>query len=58
MEWLIDFIKEIGFPCAICVYLLWQNDKLRDVLEKNTVVLQKILTKLGLDENGDGEVDD
>lgn len=57
MNFIMELITQGLFPIGMCMYLLWQNDKLRSVLEKNTVVLQKLLTKLGLDENGDGEVD-
>lgn len=54
----VTAIATIGFPSVMCLYLLKQNDKMRDVLEKNTIVLQKLLTALGLDKNGDGEVDE
>lgn len=56
-EFIMELIAQGLFPIAMCMYLLYQNDKLRSVLEKNTIVLQKLLTKLGLDDNGDGEVD-
>ena len=27
MEWVIETIKDIGFPIAMCLYLLYERDK-------------------------------
>ena len=59
---LMDAIKEVGFPIACVIYLFWQNREDRknhkeessewvEALNRNTVVMEKILTKLGVDEN-------
>lgn len=59
---LMDAIKEVGFPIACVIYLFWQNHEEQkshkeessewvDALNRNTVVMEKILTKIGVDEN-------
>lgn len=57
---LISIITQVGFPIAMCVYLLYAQkesakqhtqevDKLRETVENNTKVMIKICTKLGVD---------
>lgn len=59
---LMDAIKEVGFPIACVIYLFWQNREDQkthkeesaewvEALNRNTVVMEKILTKIGVDEN-------
>lgn len=47
MEDIINAVSTVGFPIALCVFLVWQNakqdnyyremlDKLRDTVERNT----------------------
>lgn len=59
---LMEAIKEVGFPIACVIYLFWQNHEEQkshkeessewvDALNRNTVVMEKILTKIGVDEN-------
>ena len=59
---LMDAIKEVGFPIACVIYLFWQNHEEQkshkaessewiEAINRNTVVMEKILTKLGVDEN-------
>ena len=54
---LMDAIKEVGFPIACVIYLFWQNHEEQkshkeessewiDAINRNTVVMEKILTKL------------
>ena len=46
-------ISNVGFPIACCVVLFWQNNKLRDSLDKNTDAIEelsKYLTKKERDE--------
>lgn len=54
-------ISTVGFPIAMCLVLLYEveemnkshkeeTNSLKDALNNNTVVLEKILTKLDLDE--------
>lgn len=55
---IVELITTVGFPICVAVYLLLQNAKERDkhqqemtslteALNNNTIVLEKILTKLG-----------
>ena len=59
---LMDAIKEVGFPIACVIYLFWKNHEEQkshkeessewiEAINRNTVVMEKILTKLGVDEN-------
>ena len=56
-----QIISTVGFPIAMCLVLLYEveemnklhkeeTNSLKDALNNNTVVLEKILTKLDLDE--------
>lgn len=56
-----QIISTVGFPIAMCLVLLHEveemnkshkeeTNSLKDALNNNTVVLEKILTKLDLDE--------
>lgn len=55
-----DVVANFGFPIAMCGILLWyiykkdnqhkqEVDKLAEALNNNTVVLEKLLVKLGGD---------
>lgn len=50
-----QFISSIGFPVACCLFLFKYIDgTLKDVvvaLNKNTVIIEKLLTLLGADNN-------
>lgn len=35
-------ISTVGFPIAVCCYLLLSNDKLRGVIEKNTIAITEL----------------
>ena len=35
-------ISNVGFPIACCVVLFWQNNKLRDSLDKNTNAIEEL----------------
>lgn len=39
---IMQAISTVGFPIAVCCYLLMSNDKLRGVIEKNTVALTEL----------------
>ena len=56
-----QIISTVGFPIAMCLVLLYEvqemnklhkeeTSSLKDALNNNTVVLEKIFTKLDLDE--------
>lgn len=58
IEILLNAISNYGFPIAACAVMFWymnkerqdhkqEVDTLRNSLDNNTVVLEKILTKLG-----------
>ncbi len=62
MSDIITAISTVGFPIVMCLVLLYEiklmtdahkeeTDSLKDALNNNTVVLEKILTKLGECEN-------
>lgn len=57
MEQVVALIRDIGFPIAMCIYVLFDNkksvEKLTEVVNHNTVIMEKILTKLDLDEETD-----
>lgn len=61
-----QIISTVGFPIAMCLVLLYEvqemnklhkeeTSSLKDALNNNTVVLEKILTKLDLDERSKDE---
>lgn len=56
---LLSMISSVGFPAAMCIYLIWQGAKtnqqfmstiedLRKTVENNTLTMQKIVDKLNL----------
>lgn len=62
MQDIVNAISTVGFPIAMCIILLYEikqmteahkeeTNSLKDALNNNTVVLEKILTKLGEDKN-------
>lgn len=63
MQDIVNVISTVGFPIAMCLILLYEiremskshqeeTNALKDALNNNTIVLEKILTKLDLDEKG------
>jgi hypothetical protein len=57
-----NLVTQVGFPIAVCLICFWyikkltdehkeEVNKLSEALNNNTIVMQKILTKLGGDEN-------
>lgn len=53
MNELSNFVGSVGFPIAMCIYMVLYNnktiEKLSNTIAQNTIVLEKILTKLGED---------
>ena len=47
-----ELISSVGFPIAMCVYLVRTIDKLRETVENNTRVMIKLCAKLGVDADG------
>ena len=57
------FISSVGIPTALCVYLIYVNnknnekhaeeiDKLRETVDNNTRAMIKLCAKLGVDVDG------
>lgn len=42
MDDIVSLISNVGFPIACCVVLFWQNNKLRDSLDKNTNAIEEL----------------
>lgn len=66
MQEIINVISTVGFPITMCLVLLYEikemtdshkeeTNALKDALNNNTVVLEKILTKLNIDERSNNE---
>lgn len=60
LDMILTAVKEVGFPIACVMYLFWQNyqeqkahkqesDEWVKAINRNTVVMEKILTQLGVD---------
>ena len=66
MQDIVNIISTVGFPITMCLVLLYEikemteshkeeTSALKDALNNNTVVLEKILTKLNIDERSNNE---
>lgn len=55
VEEIVKVITNVGFPIAMCIYMLFENkkntEKLTDAVNNNTIIMQKILTKLDMDDD-------
>mgnify|MGYP006967175855 CR=1 FL=1 len=60
MEEIVQIISNLGFPIACVVVMFWMQNKEReahqaeskewvDAINRNTVVMEKILTQMGVD---------
>lgn len=60
----IQIISNVGFPIAVCLICFWyvnkltethkdEVDKLTDALNNNTLVMQKLCDKLGVQTDAD-----
>lgn len=54
MNEIVEIISTVGFPIAVAVYMLYREStvikQMSDALSNNTTVLEKLLTKLDMDE--------
>ena len=61
MDSIVEIISNVGFPIACAVAMFWEMEKERnthkeesekwnEALNRNTIVMEKILTKIGDDE--------
>lgn len=52
---LIEVIKNLGFPIAMVVYFAWDKstitNKLTEAVNNNTLIMEKLLTKLGIEKD-------
>ena len=66
MQDIVNIISTVGFPITMCLVLLYEikemtdshkeeTSALKDALNNNTIVLEKILTKLNIDERSSNE---
>lgn len=64
MQDIINVISTVGFPITMCLVLLYEikemtdshkeeTNALKDALNNNTIVLEKILTKLNIEKGED-----
>lgn len=44
MQALTQFISNVGFPIACCVYLAYSNERLRATIEDNTKTIDALKT--------------
>lgn len=58
MENIVSIITQLGFPVAMCLLLFWyitkkdeahkeEIDKMSEAVNNNTIVMQKLIDKLG-----------
>ena len=61
---IIQIVSNVGFPIAVCLICFWyvnkltethkdEVNKLTDALNNNTLVMQKLCDKLGVQTNAD-----
>lgn len=61
---IIQIISGVGFPVAVCLICFWyinkqeeahkeEVSKLTDAINNNTLIMQKLCDKLGVDSNAD-----
>ena len=61
---IVTIITNLGFPIAVCVMLMWyireltnkhqsETKEFTEALNKNTLVLQRLCDKLGIERNED-----
>lgn len=51
MQTVMTAISTVGFPIVMCLLMFKQINELRDVIENNTLVLQKLVHKMGVDDD-------
>lgn len=42
VNFITTLISNVGFPIACCCVLFWQNNKLRESLDKNTRAIEEL----------------
>lgn len=46
MNEIADFIKDVGFPIAACVFMFIQNNKLQGTLTNISIAMQKMADEI------------
>lgn len=41
-DFISTFISNVGFPIAVCVYLAYSNEKLRECVNENTKTIESL----------------
>ena len=41
-DFITAFISNVGFPIAVCVYLAYSNEKLRECVNENTKTIESL----------------
>lgn len=44
IQTITQFISNLGFPIACCIYLAYSNEKLRGTIEENTKTIDALKT--------------
>lgn len=44
VQTLTQFISNVGFPIACCIYLAYSNERLRGTIEENTKTIDALKT--------------
>ena len=55
IQLITQLISNVGFPITCCVVMFWQNNKLRDSLDKNTSAIVKLSKFIDKDILGEDE---
>ena len=42
IDTILQAVSTVGFPIVVCWYMLLQNDKMRSVIESNTLVIAEL----------------
>ena len=56
---LVTFISSVGFPIVACFMMYKQNtevlEKVRDVVEENTLIIKELVTKMNAEKESKDE---
>ena len=51
INYITTLISNVGFPIACCCVLFWQNNKMRDSLDKNTQAIEDLSKIMDKEDN-------
>lgn len=55
VQTITQFISNLGFPIACCIYLAYSNEKLRATIEENTKTIDALKTLFTIYCNKEGK---